>query len=98
MVPPNCGCGCANTTAARIASPAAPAGSSSTASSVPAGPARSVMVGMRELTHEPGEVLRTRHEADVTGSLHLYVLDAGNEVGVPPRHVNRHHPIELLLA
>src|SRR5688572_6335936 len=95
IVPPNWGCGCANTTAARIDSRP---GGSRIASSGPAGPTRSEMAGMDEAAHPLGEVCRLCQDANVTRVWQHLVLGGPNQRRVSASVVDRHHPIESILA
>src|SRR5918993_28803 len=95
IVPPNCGCGCANTTAARSGSRA---GSSRSASSGPAGPERSEIVAMDEPTDDGGEAVRVCEHTQVAGARHQLVTCVRDERGIAPGVRHRHDAIELGLA
>src|SRR5687768_1901641 len=99
MVPPYSGCGCANTRAA-LGAPVAvrSAGRSRTASRTPAGPFKSVMVGMGKSADDVGKNRRPGQQAHMTGFRHLPVLGSRNERGVDAGRLDWNDPIEIRLA
>ena len=97
IVPPCCGCGCAKTTAARDAARGVRLCRAALRAR-PAGPARSVMVGMDELSDD---VRETRagcvSEADVARAFEHAGLGAANERAERARARDRHDAIERRL-
>src|SRR5687767_9518292 len=95
IVPPNCGCGCANTTAARSGSRA---GSSRSASSGPAGPEKSSIVAMDEPADDRGEAIRMCEHTEVAGARHQLVACVRNERGIAARAGHGNDAVEVRLA
>src|SRR5215204_7255705 len=95
MVPPCNGCGWPNTATAR----GSPSGSSSSASSRPAGPA--ISRRKSDAIHEPfeyaGERIGPRYEAIMASAFEHHVFGAGKIVQVTTRDVDRHDAIQSRL-
>src|SRR5262249_24107805 len=110
--PPYSVCGWPKTTAARTEGGAAAirgspsivpgvAGSSSSASSLPAGPAtssRGIAGPFDELANQRGELIRTRHRSEVPGRRQHDARRVRNEPHVLGRAFDRHDVVEVCLA